>query len=131
MKKKRTLSWAITGLISFFMLFGAYYSGTHAVEFKNLGFPNYFRIELTAAKIFGAVLLLIPRVPARIREWIYVSFGIVLISAALAKYVNGYPTVGVVEPVSVLIIMVGATLYLHRLGAGHSPGTARSPTTKG
>jgi hypothetical protein len=51
-----------------------------------------------------------------VREWIYVSFGIVLVSAALAKYVCGYPIQGTVEPLSVLVIMIGSNLYLNRLG---------------
>ncbi len=116
MKTNRTIYWAITALISFFMLFSAYYSGTHKLEFTTtLGFPNYFRIELTAAKIVGALMLLVPQVPSRIREWVYVSFGIVLISAAIAKYSSGYPIIGVIEPVSVFLIMVGSTLYLNHL----------------
>ena len=98
------------------MLFSAYYSGTHKAEFtQTLGFPNYFRIELTAAKIIGALMLLIPQVTARVREWIYVSFGIVLVSAAIAKEVSGYSVQGVAEPVSVLLIMIGANVYLNRL----------------
>ena len=117
MKTNRSVYWVITGLISFFMLFSAYYSGTHKIEFANLGFPNYFRIELTVAKIFGALLLLIPQVPAKIREWIYVSFAIVLISAAIAKYMNGYPMSGVVEPASVFLIMAGSVFYLNRIGS--------------
>jgi len=34
------------------------------------------------AKVIGALALLIPQIPARIKEWIYVCFGVVLISAA-------------------------------------------------
>ena len=133
---KRLLYWTTTGLISSFMLFSAYYSGTHKVEFtQQLGFPNYFRIELTTAKIIGALLLLIPQVSARIREWIYVSFSIVLLSAAIAKYYSGYPLSGVVEPISVFLILIGARVYLERLGDGGrlnsvpiSPGSIASPS---
>ncbi len=115
MKNNGKTYWVITGLLSFFMFFSAYYSGTHEVEFTQmLGFPNYFRIELTAAKIVGAVLLLVPRVTARVREWIYVSFGIVLISAAIAKFYSGYPITGVMEPLFVFAIMIGANFYLNR-----------------
>jgi DoxX-like family len=115
MRKSKIAFWTITGLISFFMLFSAGYSGTHKVEFAHLGFPEYFRIELTTAKIIGALALLIPQVPARIREWIYVAFGINLISAAIAKYYSGYPISGVIEPLFVLIIMIALAVYLNRL----------------
>ena len=130
MKKNQIIYWAVTWLLSSFMFFSAYYSGTHKTEFtQTLGFPNYFRIELTAAKIIGALMLLIPQVPARIREWIYVSFGIVLVSAGIAKEVSGYSVQGVAEPISVLVIMIGASFYLNRLGYRGSNGTTIQPTT--
>jgi hypothetical protein len=79
MKYDKAISLIIPAVISFFMLFSAYVSGTRVVEFAHLGFPNYFRIELTMAKVIGALALLIPQIPARIKEWIYVCFGVVLI----------------------------------------------------
>ncbi|HEY5792690.1 MAG TPA: DoxX family protein [Chthoniobacterales bacterium] len=115
MKYKNTLSWIVPALISFFMLFSAYISGTRVVEFAQLGFPEYFRIELTTAKVIGALLLLIPPVPARIKEWIYVGFGVVLISAAIAKFSSGYPMIGVLEPLIVFTIMAASLLYLNKL----------------
>jgi len=97
------------------MFFSAYYSGTHIVAFKEFGFPNYFRIELTIAKIIGAILLLIPQTPARIREWIYVGFGICLISAVIAKMNTGYPVSGIVEPMFTFLLMIASALYLNKL----------------
>jgi len=35
---------------------------------QNEVFPDYFRVELSWAKLFGVVLLLAP-VPARLKEW--------------------------------------------------------------
>jgi hypothetical protein len=115
MKYDKTISLIVPALISFFMLFSAYVSGTRAVEFAHLGFPNYFRIELTMAKVIGALLLLIPQVPARIKEWIYVCFSVVLISAAIAKFNSGYPMMEVVDPMIVLNIMVGSLLTLNKM----------------
>jgi len=115
LKKRRALYRVAKGWISFFMLFSAYVSGTRVVEFAHLGFPNYFRIELTMAKVIGALALLIPQIPARIKEWIYVCFGVVLISAAIAKFNSGYPTKGVLEPIFVFTIMIGSLLYLNKL----------------
>jgi hypothetical protein len=39
-----------------------------AEAFSHLGFPAYFRVELSSAKLLGVVLLLAP-VPARLKEW--------------------------------------------------------------
>jgi hypothetical protein len=54
-----------------------------AEAFTHLGFPDYFRVELSLAKLLGVVLLLAP-VPARLREWAYAGFAITLSSALIA-----------------------------------------------
>lgn len=115
MKREKIIYWSLTCAISFFMLFSAYYSGTHATEFANMGFPEYFRIELTTAKIIGAIALLFPQVPVRIKEWIYVAFSINLFSAFLAKLNTGYPVIGVIEPLTVLGLLIWFAWYLHKL----------------
>jgi hypothetical protein len=59
-----------------------------AEAFHHLGFPDYFRIELSWAKLLGVVLLLAP-VPARIKEWVYAGFAFDLGSAVLAHLAVG------------------------------------------
>jgi len=54
-----------------------------ADAFDHLGFPAYFRVELSWAKLIGVVLLLAP-VPARLKEWAYAGFAINLGSALIA-----------------------------------------------
>jgi hypothetical protein len=59
-----------------------------AEMFAHLGFPDYFRVELSWAKLLGIVLLLAP-VPARLKEWAYAGFGITLVSAVVAHVAVG------------------------------------------
>jgi len=59
-----------------------------AAAFTHLGFPAYFRVELSWAKFIGIVLLLAP-VPARLKEWAYAGFAITLISALIAHFSVG------------------------------------------
>jgi hypothetical protein len=54
-----------------------------AGAFAHLGFPAYFRAELSWAKLLGVVLLLAP-VPVRLKEWAYAGFAIDLASALIA-----------------------------------------------
>src|SRR5689334_21270617 len=56
--------------------------------FTHLGFPGYFRVELSCAKFLGVVLLLAP-VPPRVKEWAYAGFAIDLASALLAHLAVG------------------------------------------
>jgi hypothetical protein len=59
-----------------------------AQMFTHLGFPGYFRVELSWAKFLGVVLLLAP-VPARLKEWAYAGFAITLASALIAHFAVG------------------------------------------
>jgi hypothetical protein len=78
--------WAFTALFCLQMSFTAYAQlrlPEVATAFARLGFPAYFRVELSWAKIIGVVLLLAP-VPARLKEWAYAGFAINLVSAIIA-----------------------------------------------
>lgn len=103
-KTNKTTYWISKGFISFFMLFSSWYSFTHAEDFRILGFPNYFRIEISIAKIIGAILLLVPAISLRIKEWIYAGFGICMLSAFIAHICSG-------DPIS-KIIFVGVDFVL-------------------
>ncbi|HTX77161.1 MAG TPA: DoxX family protein [Terracidiphilus sp.] len=81
------LFWIFTALFCVEMCFTAYYEllpqGYQA--FARLGFPNgAFRFELSLAKVAGAVVLLVPVAPARLKEWAYAGFAINLVSAVIA-----------------------------------------------
>jgi len=54
-----------------------------AEAFTHLGFPAWFRVELSWAKVLGVAVLLLP-VPARLKEWAYAGFAIDLASAVIA-----------------------------------------------
>ena len=78
--------WIVTALFCLQIGFTAYAQlrlPEVAEAFSHLGFPNYFRVELTWAKLLGVVLMLTP-VPARLKEWAYAGFAINLASALIA-----------------------------------------------
>jgi putative oxidoreductase len=79
--------WIFTVLFCLEMSFTAYYEllPQGAQAFARLGFAShYFRMELSLAKLVGVLALLIPMVPARLKEWAYAGFAINLISAIIA-----------------------------------------------
>jgi hypothetical protein len=57
--------------------------------FDHLGFPPYFKVELTIAKILGVLALVIPAVPLKVKEFAYAGFAITLVSAAIAHFGRG------------------------------------------
>src|SRR5438876_12164565 len=95
MKRARALYWTTTAIVSAVMVFSAINFnlrnpvGPMKGAFAHLGFPDYFRIELTVAKICGVLALLIPGVPARVKEFAYAGFAITLVSASIAHFSSG------------------------------------------
>jgi DoxX-like family len=83
--------WIVTALFCLQMSFTAYAQlrlPQVAEMFTHLGFPAYFRVELSWAKLLGVVLLLAP-VPARLKEWAYAGFAINLASALIGPPLAG------------------------------------------
>ena len=83
--------WIVTALFCLQMAFTAYAQlrlPQVAAAFTHLGFPAYFRVENSWAKVLGVVLLLAPA-PPRLKEWVYAGFAIDLGSALIAHLAVG------------------------------------------
>lgn len=83
--------WIATALFCLQVTFTAYAQlrlPQVAQAFAHLGFPDYFRVELSWAKLIGVVVLVAPQ-PARAKEWAYAGFAIDLGSAVLAYLAVG------------------------------------------
>src|SRR5215467_2904901 len=90
-KAKTIVYWIVTALFCLELSFTAYAElrlPQVAEAFHRLGFPAYFRVELSWAKLLGVVLMLAP-VPARLKEWVYAGFAITLTSALIAHFSVG------------------------------------------
>ena len=85
--KAKTIAFRIvTALFCLQMSFTAYAQLSLpqvADAFTHLGFPGYFRVELSWAKLIGVILLIAP-VPNRVKEWVYAGFAIDIASALIA-----------------------------------------------
>ncbi len=122
MKKDKIIYWTSTGIVSAVMVFSVInftfidrYPFPEGA-FVHLGLPQYFKIELTVAKILGLFVLLIPNLPARIKEFAYFGFAITLVSACIAHFSTGDPVVPfIVDPLGFLCILVVSYLYYHKL----------------
>jgi len=90
-KARTIVYWILTALFCLQIGFTAYAQLRFpqvSEAFTHLGFPAWFRVELSWAKFVGVVLLLAP-VPARLKEWAYAGFAITLGSALIAHFSVG------------------------------------------
>src|SRR3979411_1460622 len=74
---------------------------------------NWFRVELTVAKILGALALLIPTIPNRIKEFAYCGFAITLISAIIAHSSSG-DGIAPLHPLVFLGVLIVSYWYYHK-----------------
>ena len=91
LKATTIVYWIVTALFCLQMGFTAYAQlrlPQVAEMFTHLGFPDYFRVELSWAKLLGVAVLLAP-VAGRLKEWAYAGFAITLASALIAHFSMG------------------------------------------
>ena len=118
MKQNNLIYWITTGLLSAMMLMSGvmYFIKPEMKEaFHTMGFPDWFRVELGAAKILGVAALLLPMVPSRFKEWAYFGFGIVIVSATIAHINTGQ---SVLVPLVALALLVTSYIYFHKVESG-------------
>jgi hypothetical protein len=121
MKKDKAIYWIATGIVCSVMVFSAINFnlqnplGPMKGAFVHLGFPGYFRIELTVAKALGVVALLIPGIPRKAKEFAYVGFAITLISASIAHFAVGDSIPFVVDPLLFLGALITSYVYFNTL----------------
>lgn len=117
--------WISTALFALQMSFTAYAQlrlPQVAVAFAHLGFPAYFRVELSWAKLAGVAALLVPMVPSRLKEWAYAGFAITVVSAIIAHLSVGDGVEAWSWPVGTAVLWGGSYFFWRRLGsAGARP----------
>jgi len=85
-KNTRIIFWITTALLALFVMPSVFFiNSQQAVDgMKHLGLPVWFSYELSIGKFIGGLILLLPFIPKRIKEWAYVALGIDTLSAVIA-----------------------------------------------
>lgn len=120
MKRNNIIYWIATALLTLQVFFAGimYFTSPEvATGFAHLGFPDYFRVELGIAKILAAVVLLLPMVPLRAKDWAYAGLAIVFVSAFIAHASVDGASTGIAPLVSLVILAV-SYVYAHKRQAG-------------
>lgn len=117
-KADKIIYWVTTTL--FFLFDGLLPALTFTSELAkkgtaHLGYPNYFAMELGIGKIIGGLLLILPFVPPRYKEWAYVGYGISVISAFVSNLAVDGATPMLLIPVVAFAILLTSYIYFHKL----------------
>ena len=121
--------WIATALLCLQLGFTAYAQlqiPQVAEAFTHLGFPAYFRVELSLAKLLGVALLLAPA-PSRLKEWVYAGFAIDLASALIAHFAVGDGAQAWSWPAVTAVLWALSYVFWRRLQATVPAGGALRP----
>jgi DoxX-like family len=89
-----------------------------AVEnFKHVGYPQQLRVLLGIAKLAGAIVLLLPRLPT-LKEWAYAGFTFTWIAATVAHYLahDGFVTL-------MPVVLLGSLAVSYATRSGNRGGS--------
>ncbi len=118
MKKDKIIYWVTTTLIFLFEgVMPALTSQTEVAKegIRHLGYPDYFGVMFAVFKVLGALVLFIPAIPKRFKEWAYVGFGIDFIAAFVSLLVVDGVTPLLILPVVCFIVLGISYKYFHKL----------------
>ncbi len=118
MKTTKIIYWVTTSIICLFASSAIFMNSKMAIEgTTHLGIPRWLGLEVSIGQLIGLVLLSIPAVPARFKEWAYVGFGIMYITATVAHIAVGDPFSNTVMAIVFFgLLLVSYTGY-HKLQA--------------
>ena len=125
MKRLDLTYWIITGLFSAFMIFSSFGGITLMPEavamlHDKLGYPNYFIQFLSVCKALGSIAILLPMLPARVKEWAYFGFFLDLVTGMYSFIAIGTPASQWAGMVIFIAILIVAYWLHHKRASAHN-----------
>lgn len=122
-KKVKITYWISTVLVALMTIPSVFMTNLpSSIEmFNHLGVgADWFRWELEAAKTLAGIILILPMIKGRIKEWAYVGLGIDFISAVIA--ISAVDGIAMGAPI-ILFVVVLAVSYLsyHKIQGTKTP----------
>ena len=119
MKTTKIIYWTTTSIICLFASTAIFMNSEMAIEgTKHLGIPRYLGLEVSIGQLVGLVLLIVPAVPARFKEWAYVGFGIMYLTALNAHIAMGDPISNSIMAVVFFGLLLTSYISFHKLQEG-------------
>jgi hypothetical protein len=115
--KNKIIYWIATGIVAAIMTWSAVnFSFNQQMKgaFAHLGLPDWFRVELSVAKLLGVLALIIPAMPGRLKEFAYFGFALTIVSACVAHISSGDGILRGFEPLIFLGLLTVSYLYYHK-----------------
>jgi hypothetical protein len=118
MKKDKIIYWITTGFIA--LLEGVMPAFTSQTEMakegiRHLGYPEYFGNVLVVFKILGVLVLVLPIIPKRVKEWAYAGFAFDFLFASISHGIVDGMIGQTFFPLVVFGILSLSYVYYHKI----------------
>lgn len=110
--------WVSTTLVSIMLVLSSlsYFFHQATIEgLRDLGFPDFFRIELAVLKLIAVLVLIIPCFPNQFKEWAYAGVALFYITAIVAHFVHKDPYFINLINILFLGLLITSNIYLKML----------------
>jgi len=110
MKSTKITFWITTSII--FLMEGVmpavyFHSEASREGIAHLQYPMYFGDALAVFKVLGALALILPKVPARIKEWAYAGFTFNFLFASISHFaIDGFSFQGLFPLIFLGILII-------------------------
>lgn len=116
MKKNKMIFWISTSILFLWeglmplgtLLFAPQYVTTGT---KPLGYPDYFAYALLICKLIGVIALMIPTLPAKLKEWAYAGLAFNLIFATYSHIMVDKNIGFIMLPIIIGVILAVSYIY--------------------
>ncbi len=86
---------------------------------RHLGYPAYFGNALVIFKVLGSLILIIPQIPKKMKEWAYAGFTFNFLFACISNIVvDGFGFVAIL-PLIFLAILLTSHYSLYKMSSAH------------
>ena len=111
-KSIKVAYWVSTGLLALFILPGVFFMNSPEAKqgTEHLGIPTWLALEIGIGHFIGGLILVLPFIGKRIKEWAYIGIGIKYISAVI-----GHIAVDGAVPMSFAPLVVFSLLLISYL----------------
>ena len=82
---------------------------------RHLGYPDYFGPMLTGFKVLGTLVLILPQVHSRVKEWAYAGLAFDFIAAFISIAVIDGISAVTFFPIIALAILIISYITFHKL----------------
>ncbi|WP_298758215.1 DoxX family protein [uncultured Psychroserpens sp.] len=110
--------WITTLILSLFLLWSSYsyiFSSSAIKGVKDLGFPDFFRIQLAILKLLAVLIILIPVISLQIKQWAYVGIILFFITAFIAHMAHKDPIIINLVNLVLIGLTITSYIYLHKI----------------